>query len=153
MSEPSIERIKETADKLLETAERFYRLTRGTTDRRQRAGLSSEVPAILSRPYAKNPFQARDRAVLVALAEVVVAGHFDPSQRKKEIPATVITLKSDRPADHRPSLSYHPVMRCTTAGRILLCADQPMQSLGGGKLNAIGFTLSMVDGFRWLLPA
>jgi hypothetical protein len=44
-------------------------------------------------------------------------------------------------------------MRRTTAGCILLYADQPMQSLGSGKLNAFGFTLSMVNRFFRFLPA
>jgi hypothetical protein len=39
--------------------------------------IASVAPALIDGPGAENPFQARDRAALVALAEVVVARHFD----------------------------------------------------------------------------
>jgi hypothetical protein len=62
-------------------------------------------------------------------------------------------VKSGRPSDHSPSFANDPVMRCSTAGRILLDADQPMQSLSRGKLDAVGVTLSMIDRFHRRLPA
>jgi hypothetical protein len=43
-------------------------------------------------------------------------------------------------------------MSCATSWRVLLDFPQPMQSLSGGKLNAVGVTLSTVNHFRWLLP-
>jgi hypothetical protein len=36
--------------------------------------------------------------------------------------------------------------------RVLLYLDQPMQSLGGGKLNAVGVTFSTINRFRRLAP-
>ena len=68
--------------------------------------------------------------------------------------ATVaITLRSGRSSNNRPTFSHDPVMRCATAGCVLLYADEPMQSLSGGKLDAVGFTLSVINRFRRLLPA
>ena len=46
-------------------------------ERQQRRSAVCSTAGNLRRTGAENPFKARDRAVLVALAEVVIAGHFD----------------------------------------------------------------------------
>ena len=60
--------------------------------------------------------------------------------------------RSGWPADQRPGLCYYPVMSYATRRCVLLGLHQPMQSLSGGKRDAVSVTLSTVNRFRRLLP-
>ena len=73
---------------------------------------ASEVPTILCRPGAEDPFGPRHRAFLVALAEVVVAGHIDDvgdedqaaDYRQDDPGAMLSAIQSCRVRFERPAL-------------------------------------------------
>ena len=57
------------------------------------------------------------------------------------------------PSDNGLTLFYNPIMGCAPRRGVLLGLLQPMQSFGGGELDAVRIALSTINRLDRLAPA